>query len=69
MLVVFWDIALCSLVDPYQCFRGAYCLLHQAVSSSETSVNIYQTAWHYISEDGLILITMRTSNLTVQHTI
>jgi hypothetical protein len=54
---VFCDIALCSLVEVYRRFRGAYCLGHEdalmveAVSTSETSVNFYQTTRRNISED------------------
>jgi hypothetical protein len=29
-MTAFWDIALCSLVEVDQLFRGAYCLHHQA---------------------------------------
>jgi hypothetical protein len=28
-MAVFWDVVLCSLVDIYWCFRGAYSLRHQ----------------------------------------
>jgi hypothetical protein len=28
-MAVFWVVALCSLVEVYQCFRGACCLHHQ----------------------------------------
>jgi hypothetical protein len=28
-MTVFWDVALCILVEVYQRFRGAYCLHHQ----------------------------------------
>jgi hypothetical protein len=41
MMAVFWDIAPCSLVEVYRCFRGA--LMMETVSTSETSVNSYQT--------------------------
>jgi hypothetical protein len=53
-MAVFKVVALCSLVEVYQCFRGACCLHHQgdefammieATSTSETSVNFYQTTW------------------------
>jgi hypothetical protein len=55
-MTVFWDVAPCSLVEVYQCFRGACCLTHrgaltmEAASASETSVNFYQTTWHNIPE-------------------
>jgi hypothetical protein len=53
-MAIFWDVAPCSLVDTDWCFREAYCFQHQddkwfitpmteAVSSSETSANIYHT--------------------------
>jgi hypothetical protein len=54
-MVIFWDIMSCNLVDIKQRFRAAYCLLPQgdeAVSSSGTSDNIYQTTWSNISEDN-----------------
>jgi hypothetical protein len=41
-MAVFWDVAPCSLVA----------LMVEAVSSFETSVNIYQTARRNISEDS-----------------
>jgi hypothetical protein len=28
-ITVFWAIAMCSLVEVYQCFRGSFCLHHQ----------------------------------------
>jgi hypothetical protein len=48
-MTVFWDVAPCSLVEVYRRFRGACFLHHQgdelteAESTSETSVNFYQT--------------------------
>jgi hypothetical protein len=48
--ILFWNVAKCSLVETDRCFRGVYCLYHQgalvteAVSTSETSVNLYETA-------------------------
>jgi hypothetical protein len=47
-MVVFWVFAPCSLMDIDQRFRGVYCLHNQgalvmeAVSCSETLVNIHQ---------------------------
>jgi hypothetical protein len=55
---VFWVVALHSLIEVYQCFRGTCCLYHQgnessiialmqeAASCSETLVNCYQTTQH-----------------------
>jgi hypothetical protein len=48
-LAVFWNVAQCSLVVIYRCFREAYCfhlqvdgniLMMEKVSASETSVSI-----------------------------
>jgi hypothetical protein len=69
-MAVFWDVVPCSLVKIVRRFRGAHCFHHQsdeslvmgAVSTSETSVNIYQTAWRSISEDSH-LQTRRRKNL------
>jgi hypothetical protein len=62
-MAVFWDVVLCSLLDVDRCFREAYCLHHQgdeseidmmmeAVSSSETQVNIHQITPCNIPEDS-----------------
>jgi hypothetical protein len=45
---VFWDAAPCSLVGVYRRFRGNYhqgiiALMMEAESTSETSVNFFQT--------------------------
>jgi hypothetical protein len=61
----FWDITTCSLVEVDRLFRGAYCLIAlmmEAVSTSETSVNFYETAWRNIPEDGN-LHTRRRKNM------
>jgi hypothetical protein len=50
----FWDVVPCSLVDINQHFIGAYCLHHDVISSSETSVNTYQTTWHNTPQDSHI---------------
>jgi hypothetical protein len=48
-MAIFWVVAPYILVEVYQRFRGACCLHHQgalmtvAASTSETSVNVYQT--------------------------
>jgi hypothetical protein len=57
-MAVFWDVAPCSLVEVYQRLRGVCCLHHQgdemmeAISTSETLVNFYQTTRRYIPEDS-----------------
>jgi hypothetical protein len=57
-MAVFWNFASCSLVDIERRFRGAYCLHQQgdlmmeAVNSSETSANVYQTTRRKMTEDS-----------------
>jgi hypothetical protein len=56
-MTVFWDIAPCSLVETGRHFRDVYCLHHQGdemmvVSTSETSVNFYQTTLRNIPEEA-----------------
>jgi hypothetical protein len=58
-MTVFWDVALCSLVEIEigRRFRGAYCFHREGdddegVRSSETSVSFYQTTRRNIPEDG-----------------
>jgi hypothetical protein len=64
-MTVFWTVAPCSLVEVYRRLRGA-CGLHnqgddhsslialmmEATSTSETSVNVYQTTQRNSPEDG-----------------
>jgi hypothetical protein len=67
---VFSVVVPCSLVGIYRCFRGACCLhlqrdespMMEAVSSSETSVNSYQTTRRNNPEDSH-LQTRRRENL------
>jgi hypothetical protein len=64
-MAVFWVVAPCSLVEVYQHFRGAYRLMMEAASASETSVNFYQTRWATNQKTAIfILAAVRTSNLT-----
>jgi hypothetical protein len=43
-MTAFWDIAPCILLEVDQHFRGAYInLIMEAVHTSETSVNFYET--------------------------
>jgi hypothetical protein len=46
-VVVFWDVAPRSLVD-----MDSINLMMEAVSSCETLVNIYETAWYNIPKDS-----------------
>jgi hypothetical protein len=59
---IFFNIAVCSLVEVGQCFKGACCLHHQgdeltmeAVNISETSVNFGETTRRYIQEGYLFI--------------
>jgi hypothetical protein len=45
-MTIFWDVVTCSLVE----VRTA--LMMEAASTSETSVNLYQTIWCNIPEDS-----------------
>jgi hypothetical protein len=57
-MTVFWVVAPRSLVEVYLCFRGFFRLHHlgdewtEAASSSETSVNFYQTTLRNNPEDS-----------------
>jgi hypothetical protein len=54
-LAVFWVVASCSLVEVYRRFRGAFCLHYEgneAASTSEKSVNFYETMIRCNSEDS-----------------
>jgi hypothetical protein len=52
-MTAFYDVEPCSLVEVDRHFRGYYCLIAlmmEAVSTSETSVNFYETTWRDIPE-------------------
>jgi hypothetical protein len=58
-IAVFWVVAPCSLVEVYRRFRAAsiiramiMVLMMEAASTSETSVNFYQTIRCYNPEDS-----------------
>jgi hypothetical protein len=57
-ITVFWDVAPCSLII-------FIALKKEAVSTSETSVNFYQTMWRNIPED-IYLYTCHRDNLKFQ---
>jgi hypothetical protein len=67
-MAVFWVVAPCSLVEVCRSFRGAYRLYHQGYrpddgdSTSETSVNFYETTRRKILEKSR-LHTRRRENL------
>jgi hypothetical protein len=72
-MVAFWVLASCSLTKLYRRFRSGCCLHQQgalvmeASSTSETSVNFYQTKRHNNNnnpEDIFILAVVNTSNVT-----
>jgi hypothetical protein len=56
-MAAFWDVAPCSLVEVYRRFRRAcypIIALLEAASTSETSLNFYQTKWRYIPKDSQV---------------
>jgi hypothetical protein len=68
-MAVFWFVAPFSLVEVYRHFRGTCCLNHQGddeealmtetASTSEMSVNFYQTTRRYNPEDSHLHIPRR----------
>jgi hypothetical protein len=68
---VFWDIAPCSHVEVDQNFRGAYCLVMEAVHTSETSVNFNMTMQRYIPEDSklqqIVCSLLTSKSLSYSH--
>jgi hypothetical protein len=74
MLKDVWDVAPCGLVEINRRFSGAHCFHHQgdewsalialmmeAVSTSETSVDFYQTTKRNIPKDSnLHIVALRT---------
>jgi hypothetical protein len=51
-MAVFRVVVPCSLAEFYLSFRGAIALMMVAASTSETSINFYQTTWHNNPEDS-----------------
>jgi hypothetical protein len=63
-IITFWDIALCSIVEVYQQFRGVYRLhhLHHHHHQDESSVYFNETTQRYIPK-GSNLHTCHHQNL------
>jgi hypothetical protein len=55
-MAVCWDVVPCGLVEFYRRFRGVarsiIALIMESASTSETSLNFYQTTRHNIPEDS-----------------
>jgi hypothetical protein len=49
---VFWAVTPCSLVEVYQHFRAIIALMMEALSTSETLLNFYQTTLRYNPKDS-----------------
>jgi hypothetical protein len=71
-MTVFWDVAPCSLVKVFLRFIDACCLIIKAASTSETSVNFYQTTrrntpenTHLHTHNMKFSITIRTTHLSI----
>jgi hypothetical protein len=54
-MTVFWDVAPCSIVEINVCNIA---LMMEAVSTSETSVNFYETTRRKIPEGGNRLVSI-----------
>jgi hypothetical protein len=63
-MAVFWDVPPCSLVDIDRRSSGAYYPDDGGRSTSETSVNIYQTTWNNITEDSHLQVVNLPSSST-----
>jgi hypothetical protein len=61
----FWDVALCSPVDTASIIRAMTTLTLEAVSSSETSVNLYQTTRCNIPEGSHLKLSELLSMTTL----
>jgi hypothetical protein len=72
-MAVFWVVAPCGVVEVSRRFRGA-CCLHQALimdtaSTSETSVNFYQTTRRNNLEDSHLHIRRRENLKSHYHPV
>jgi hypothetical protein len=65
-MTVLWDVVSCGLVETDNISRALTAFIiravvaTEAVSTPETSVNIYNTTRHNIPKDIFILVAMRT---------
>jgi hypothetical protein len=60
--MAFWYRTWCTMVDRHHCFRGTFCL---HLMETRWSADFFKMLVYHISADcNLIIITMRTSNLT-----
>jgi hypothetical protein len=69
-IAVFWDVAPCSLVDYLVEDESLIALMMEAVRTSETLVNFYQTTQRYNPEDSHLracIIFRRWENLGPSH--
>jgi DNA-binding Lrp family transcriptional regulator len=70
-MTVFWDVSLAEITNDSvfiaACTANAnICLMMEAVSTTETVVNFYQTTWRSIPED-IHLHTRRREKLKYHH--
>jgi hypothetical protein len=49
-MAVLWDLAMCSLINTEQCFRGTYCFYHQGDKGNEHSQCVYTHAIDYVKQ-------------------
>jgi hypothetical protein len=52
-MAVFWVVALCRLVEVYQCLMMM--MVMEVAGTSEALVNFYQNTWRYNPEDSVFL--------------
>jgi hypothetical protein len=63
-MTAIWDVAVCSLVDIYGSFDGAYCLHHQ---DGEEVVSMFMS-YGFLDEHRILMLslTFLCSTLTVE---
>jgi len=61
-IMAFWYRTWCTMTDRYQCFRRTFCL---HLTDRRWSADFFRMlVYHILADCNLIIITMRTSNLT-----